>query len=292
MLLALPLLFEGNDITVNEFTEVVGPTFEVNDPVDVFGEFLTNDLLQMIVLETNRYAAACIERDERDNVWETSIDEIKSFLGFCILMGINRLPATSDYWSTDTALHYHPVASRISRSRYTQLKKYLHFVDNRCISKAGEEGYNRLAKIQPVIDHVRQAFLSKFLPNCQNSIDEAMIKFKGRSTLKQYMPNKPIKRGFKVWVRADSLIGYISDFSVYTGSKDGNKQVDLGGTIVKKLAGSLIGRANQHLYFDNYFSSPQLFLDLLDLNLYACGTYRYSRVDVPIDIKTTKLSRT
>lgn len=30
-----------------------------------------------------------------------------------------------------------------------------------------------------------------------------MIRFKGRSTLKQYMPNKPIKRGYKVWVRAD-----------------------------------------------------------------------------------------
>ncbi len=31
-----------------------------------------------------------------------------------------------------------------------------------------------------------------------------MIKFQGRSSLKQYMPMKPIKRGTKVWVLGDS----------------------------------------------------------------------------------------
>ncbi len=31
-----------------------------------------------------------------------------------------------------------------------------------------------------------------------------MIKFQGRSTLKQYLPMKPVKRGIKVWVAASS----------------------------------------------------------------------------------------
>jgi len=35
------------------------------------------------------------------------------------------------------------------------------------------------------------------------SIAEAMILFKGRSSLHQYMPLKPTKRGYKVWVSAD-----------------------------------------------------------------------------------------
>ena len=35
--------------------------------------------------------------------------------------------------------------------------------------------------------------------------------------MKQYLPKKPIKRGFKVWVRAESSTGYFSDFEVYTG---------------------------------------------------------------------------
>jgi hypothetical protein len=46
-----------------------------------------------------------------------------------------------------------------------------------------------------------------------------MIKYKGRSSMKQYMPNKPIKRGFKVWVRGDPRNGYVSQLDVYVGKK-------------------------------------------------------------------------
>ncbi len=145
-----------------------------------------------------------------------------------------------------------------------------------------------MAKVQSVINKVRTAFLSSFNVHCEVAIDDAMVKFKGRSTLKQYMPNKPIKRGFKVWVRADSRIGYISDFSVYTG-KDGSDSNDLGGKVVKKLTGSLVSK-HHHLYFDNFFTSPKLMmLDLLEMDQYVCGTYRYTRKDVPLDIKTAAL---
>ena len=43
------------------------------------------------------------------------------------------------------------------------------------------------------------------------AVDEAMIKFQGRSSLKQYMAMKPIKRGIKVW---DSCNGYFSKFDL------------------------------------------------------------------------------
>ncbi len=43
------------------------------------------------------------------------------------------------------------------------------------------------------------------------------MKFKGRSSLKQYLPKKPVKCGFKVWVWADSN-EYVCDLDVYTGS--------------------------------------------------------------------------
>ena len=35
--------------------------------------------------------------------------------------------------------------------------------------------------------------------------------------MKQYMPLKPVKRGFKVWVLADATNGYVSNLQVYTG---------------------------------------------------------------------------
>ena len=35
--------------------------------------------------------------------------------------------------------------------------------------------------------------------------------------MKQYMPLKPVKRGFKVWVREDAITGYFCDLEVYVG---------------------------------------------------------------------------
>ena len=49
------------------------------------------------------------------------------------------------------------------------------------------------------------------------SIDESMVKFKDRSSLKQYLPLKPIKRGIKIWQRCDARSGYAYDLNVDSG---------------------------------------------------------------------------
>ena len=137
----------------------------------------------------------------------------------------------------------------------------LHFVDNSTIASRGEPDYDRLAKVRPVIKSVKKSFIDSYKPHRENAIDEAMIKFKGRSSIKQYLPMKPVKRRFKVWVRADSLNGYICDLNAYTGKEDAPQQ-NLGANVVRKLSETLIG-GNYHLYFNNFsllysFSRPSL----------------------------------
>ena len=58
------------------------------------------------------------------------VEELRAFFGFCILMGINHLPSIDDYWSRDHHYHYAPIADRISRKRFRDISRYLHFVDN------------------------------------------------------------------------------------------------------------------------------------------------------------------
>ena len=58
-----------------------------------------------------------------------------------------------------------------------------------------------------------------------------MIPFKGRSSLKQYMPLKPVKRGIKVWARADYSDGYVSAFQVYVGRQGGTAEQGLGSNL-------------------------------------------------------------
>ena len=55
------------------------------------------------------------------------------------------------------------------------------------------------------------------------------------------MPMKPIKRGFKVWVRADAVNGYFCTFDVYVGRpSDGRStEVGLGERVVLQLSEGL-----------------------------------------------------
>ena len=57
--------------------------------------------------------------------------------------------------------------------------------------------------------------------------------------MKQYVPLKPVKRGFKVWAMADARNGYVYDFNVYTGAT-GDRETGLGEKVVLRLAESII----------------------------------------------------
>ena len=129
------------------------------------------------------------------------------------------------------------------------------------IAQRGKPGYDRLGKIRPVIDAVNKAFLEAYNPHCENSIDEAMIKFMGRSTIKQYLPLKPIKRGIKAWVRADTRNGMMCEVNVYTGKDGDQPEKNLDANDVKKLTSNTVG-GNHHIYCDNYFTSTHLLDDL------------------------------
>ena len=213
-------------------------------------------------------------------------------MGFMILMGINKLPEIRDYWSTNGYLHYAPIADRISRGRFEEITRYLHFVDSDTLLSRDHPQFSRLQRVDPIIDHLKHRFQSVYYPHCEVSIDEAMIPFKGRSSMKQYLPLKPVKRGFKVWVIADATNGYTYDLNVYTGATAGGREMALGEKVVLKLSNSIKGRHHQ-LYFDNYFTSVNLLSKLLENGTYACGTIRTNRKQYPAEIseEAKRLSR-
>ena len=86
-------------------------------------------------------------------------------------------------------------------------------------------------------------------------------------------------------MRADSLNGYVSAFQVYVGKQGDAVERGLGAKVVKGLAEDLHG-TYRHVYFDNYFSSVDLLLDLFRAGLYACGTLRTNRKGFPSQLKT------
>ena len=68
-----------------------------------------------------------------------------------------------------------------------------------------------------------------FTKNCREcynasdkgTIDEQLVKFRGRSTFKVYMPSKPGKYGLKIWTLCDVKTFYCFNIDIYLG-KIGN----------------------------------------------------------------------
>ncbi|CAG5053672.1 unnamed protein product [Parnassius apollo] len=119
-----------------------------------------------------------------------------------------------------------------------------------------------------------------------------MIKFKGKSSMKQYMPKKPIKRGYKCWCRCDSKTGYLYQFQIYTGKTDNTAEEGLGCRVVLDLCQNV--PEDTFIVFDNFFTSLPLLEILYSEKIYAVGTIRANRKGLPPEIskqnKDLKLS--
>ena len=72
-----------------------------------------------------------------------------------------------------------------------------------------------------------------------------MVKFKGRSSMKQHVKNKSIKWGFKFWYRWASETGYFFKFGLYLDKKESVKE-NLGPGVFLKITESL---KNSHCLF-------------------------------------------
>ena len=88
--------------------------------------------------------------DEKYEKWDPiSIEDLEAYFGFNILMGINSLSSLEDYWKKDPVYHYAPVSDCISRDRFTEISRYLHFVDNSTLSPRFHQHMTALARSAP-----------------------------------------------------------------------------------------------------------------------------------------------
>ena len=257
------------------FTQSVGPQ-EYQYQIPPWRSFCGSTHLQYCNTLLMRQIGMMMTPSQHQKWTPLTAAELKAHMGFCMLMGIVRLPSIEDYWKKDTHYHYSPIASKISRDRFRDIRRYLHFCDNTTLPTPGTPGSNRIGKVRPLVNMITERCSAAYKLGRDVAVDEAMIKFQGRSSLKQYLPNKPVKRGIKVWVLADSQNGYFYNMQVYTGRERTYR-------VVRDLSNSL-KNLHHHVYFDNYFNyftSVKLLEDLEEDGIYTCGTARSDRIGLP-----------
>ena len=156
------------------------------------------------------------------------------------------------YWQE--AMRVPLISESITENRFSEIISMIHFNDNSIID--GNES-NRLFKIQPLVDALKHNFCSSVLPETCMAVDEQMIPFKGRTGLQRFLPKKPKKWGYKLWLLA-GVSGHVHNFEVDGASESKGRPEYMNppskygesNFVIMKLTKDL--EKNEHLvFYDN-----------------------------------------
>ena len=164
----------------------------------------------------------------------------------------------------------------MARNRFEKLASSIHITNN--LAATDKEKEDKLWKIRPWLSALRSQFLN--IPAEEfNSVDEIMVPFKGKSSIKQYIRGKPNPWGFKLWGRAGAS-GVLYDFDVYQGraGRQAENSIGVGGDVVLQMCGSLPEGKNYKIFADNFFTSMPLLSKLREKSFHFIGTVRSNRL--------------
>lgn len=261
------------DVDTSWKASLPDPPPEILTPFQYFRQFFDREMFEHLAEQTNLYS---VQKSGKST--NTDADEMEQFVGIFLMTGLIPFPQYHFYWNEK--LQFTPVSQTMSKNRFKQLRRYFHAADNSKILPKGDPGFDSLFKLRPFLDALQEKCLT-VAPEEAQSVDEQMAPFKGRSSLRQYIKNKPHKWGFKIFVRA-GISGIVYQFAVYTGAdtlkKNQDHQLGFGGNVVMALCDGLPNASNFKVTFDNWFCSIELIEALKRRGIFSCGTIRANRM--------------
>ncbi|XP_065658413.1 uncharacterized protein LOC136082927 [Hydra vulgaris] len=181
---------EPNIVKQIQFTADPGLkiNMESKKPLDFFRLLVTEELINNMVVETNRYATQEINkqhplrRNSHFKDWKPiNSEDMRQFLGVLFHMGCVKMPSLEHYWSKKS-LYRVPLFSRIMpQNKFQLILLFWHFIN---IEDSGSE---RLCKIIGLLDHLNNTMNNIYCPNKKISIDKSMMFWKERLVFRQYV---------------------------------------------------------------------------------------------------------
>ena len=195
-------------------------------PIDFFNLYYTDAVIQKISDETNRYTQQFLETEGPNlkpysivHGWkDTNLEEVRTFLGVCVLMHLIHKLIIWMYWSTDTLYNTPFFGQLMTRTRFLLLNKFLHFQD---IQHPGydpnDPHRDRLFKIRDIMNMLKEKLNTVYYPSEHITVDKSLVLFKGRLLFKQYIKSKRSRFGIKFY-ELSTAGGIFLDFILYQGN--------------------------------------------------------------------------
>ncbi|XP_039300901.1 piggyBac transposable element-derived protein 1-like [Nilaparvata lugens] len=289
---------ELNELTQLHFNpraDVVGVNPDILEtmidanPIDFLELFVTEDVINYLVIETNRYANQRLANTRlsagaRMNKWvNTTVKEMKLFLGMIIYMGILVLPTVAHYWRK-SSIFTSVLPKYMSRNRFELLLSNFHCANN----EEAPVPNNRLHKIQSLVDMLVENFQLVVNPGEDMCIDESIIPFRGRLVFRQYVKNKTHPYGIKIFKMCVKDC-YTVSYKIYAG-REATPNTDVATKVVLELVEQYLNMGRT-LYVDNWYTSVRLADALLQKNTHLVGTLRKNRKFNPPNVVNKSLRR-
>lgn len=258
-------------------------------PMDYFKLFCTDEIIQLMVIETNRNAQQFlntqqITRGSRFSFWQPiNQNDMEKFMGLLMWMGLVKMTSIADYWSKAERYKNGVAPKTMSRNKFELILRFWHFEDNETADKA-----DRLYKVRKLLNMANELVKNIQKPGEIIAVDESMIPFRGRLKFRQYIPNKTHKYGVKFF-KVCGTNGYTYKIIIYEGkqSKPGEA---LSETIVTSLCENYLNEGRT-IVTDNFYTSVPLAETLLRQNTHLVGTLRKNRRFLPKTVIEKKLKK-
>jgi hypothetical protein len=253
------------------------PFFDLESPLDFFNYFFSSNLLQHICEESLRYSL----QKNVNKPFEITETDLKRYLGICIMTSICIVPDIRQYWSEN--LENNVIKNTMTVNKFEKIRQFLHFCNNDIYIPRGQPGHDRSFRIRTVLETLKKRFQTVPLEESL-SVDEQLCATKGRHYMKQYMPMKPHKWGYKLFILA-GVSGFAYNIEIYSGQENDpqyrlTNEPDLGASanIVVRLCRIIPTYKNYVVYFDNYYTSLGLLVYLKNIGVLSLGTVRRNRL--------------
>ena len=144
-------------------------------------------------------------------------EEVRCFIGLLMWTSLVRMPNRRSYFTNSQIYDLPHFKAHTTCNRFQQLFSMLHFANNTQIPATFNTAQRFEAKLGNLLTAVNKNSASLLTPARALSIDEMMVKFYGRSVLRQYIKAKPNKYGIKLWAICCACCGYSLKQNIYLG---------------------------------------------------------------------------
>ena len=266
-------------------------------PLEAFHLFFTVDMVQSVVLNTNRRIENTlsqipnkVDSSKYPYFKVTDAVEVHAFLGLLYYRGLYGMNCHHTDYIFGTTFGPPVFSATMSCSRFKFLLVHISFDDH--TTRQDRWKSDRFSAMREIFEQCNTNFAKAVVPDDYLSLDETLYPTRNQISFKQYNPDKPAKYGLLFKSINSARFAYTYQTHVYCGKPEGepDNTYYVTGTAeyVKMLVQNLAREqdlAGRNISMDRLYSSFYIANWLLEKNITMVGTMQQNRVGIPPKIK-------